>query len=164
MALLALPEDSRGDDAGNPADAAAGIEASTAGSGWTLTFDDEFDESSLDFCKWQLRQKWGEKVVNHELEAYVAAAQADQAFTFDNGILHVVARKQRGVYGGVVQPYTSGLLASIHNQKYGYYETRCRMPTGSGLWPAFWLLHTPAYPDIHEIDIMEWVSPSHLPT
>jgi hypothetical protein len=32
------------------------------------------------------------------------------------------------------------------------------MPSGSGLWPAFWLLHTPAYPDIHEIDIMEWIS------
>ncbi len=128
--------------------------------GWTLTFDDEFDESSLDFCKWQLRQKWGEKVVNHEREAYVNNADASQAFTFDNGILHIVARKQPGVYGGMTQPYTSGLLASVHDQKYGYYETRSRMPSGSGLWPAFWLLHTPAYPDIHEIDIMEWVSPS----
>jgi beta-glucanase (GH16 family) len=128
--------------------------------GWTLTFDDEFDESTLDFCKWQLRQKWGEKVVNHEIEAYVSVADASQAFTLDNGILHIVARKQKGVYGGVTQPYTSGLLASVDNQKYGYYEIRSRMPSGSGLWPAFWLLHTPAYPDIHEIDIMEWISPS----
>jgi MYXO-CTERM domain-containing protein len=126
--------------------------------GWTLTFDDEFDESSIDFCKWQLRQKWGEKVVNNEREAYVSAADASEAFTFDNGLLHIVARKQPGLYGGVIQPYTSGLLASVHNQKYGYYETRSRMPSGSGLWPAFWLLHTPAYPDIHEIDIMEWIS------
>jgi beta-glucanase (GH16 family) len=142
--LLALDGHARADD---------------GGAGWTLTFDDEFDESSLDLCKWQLRQKWGEKVVNNEREAYVNSAQAGQAFTFDNGVLHLVARKQQGVYGGVTQPYTSGLLASIHNQKYGYYETRSRMPSGSGLWPAFWLLHTPVYPDIHEIDIMEWVSP-----
>ena len=140
--------------------ARADVEAgASTGAGWTLTFDDEFDESSLDFCKWQLRQKWGEKVVNNEREAYVNTAQAGQAFTFDNGILHIVARKQQGVYGGVTQPYTSGLLVSILNQQYGYYETRSRMPSGSGLWPAFWLLHTPAYPDIHEIDIMEWVSP-----
>jgi len=137
-----------------------GPDPSTDIAGWTLTFDDEFDESSLDFCKWQLRQKWGEKVVNHEIEAYVSVADASQAFTLDNGILHIVARKQKGVYGGVTQPYTSGLLASVDNQKYGYYEIRSRMPSGSGLWPAFWLLHTPAYPDIHEIDIMEWISPS----
>jgi|GEM_PF-1037242 MYXO-CTERM domain-containing protein len=132
----------------------------TGSAGWTLTLDDEFNESSLDFCKWQLRQKWGEKVVNNEREAYVNVADASQAFTFDNGILHIVAREQPGFYGGMTLPYTSGLLASVHNQKYGYYEIRSRMPSGTGLWPAFWLLHTPAYPDIHEIDIMEWVSPS----
>jgi beta-glucanase (GH16 family) len=151
----------QGDDASEAVGAPQQSEGgSSADPGWTLTFDDEFDETSLDLCKWQLRQKWGEKVVNNEREAYVNVAQASQAFTFDNGILHVVARKQPGVYGGVTEPYTSGLLASVYNQKCGYYEARIRMPSGSGLWPAFWLLHTPAYPDIHEIDIMEWISPS----
>jgi beta-glucanase (GH16 family) len=159
MTFIALQGDSRADgSASGQVDASGDVEASV-GAGWTMTFDDEFDESSVDFCKWQLRQKWGEKVVNNEREAYVTPAQASQAFTFDNGLLHIVARKQQGVYGGVTLPYTSGLLASVPNQKYGYYETRTRMPTGSGLWPAFWLLHTPAYPDIHEIDILEWVSP-----
>jgi beta-glucanase (GH16 family) len=162
MTLLAWNQDARAanDAATTQDDSGADAIGSTDIAGWTLTFDDEFDESSLDFCKWQLRQKWGEKVVNHETEAYVSVPDASQAFTLDNGILHVVARKQKGVYGGVTQPYTSGLLASIDNQKYGYYEIRSRMPSGSGLWPAFWLLHTPAYPDIHEIDIMEWISPS----
>lgn len=166
--LLAPNRYARAEDDGAAAqsDGAAGDDAEarpvgpTDVAGWTLTFDDEFDESSLDLCKWQLRQKWGEAVVNHEIEAYVNVSDASQAFTLDNGILHVVARKQKGVYGGVTQPYTSGLLASVPNQKYGYYEIRSRMPSGSGLWPAFWLLHTPAYPDIHEIDIMEWISPA----
>ncbi len=162
--MLASGGRARAADDGGTNEEAGGAEQGEGGAsdfaGWTLTLDDEFDESALDFCKLQLRQKWGEKVVNHEREAYVSAADASQAFTFDNGILHIVARKQTGVYGGVTQPYTSGLLASVHNQKYGYYETRSRMPSGSGLWPAFWLLHTPAYPDIHEIDIMEWISPS----
>ncbi len=164
MALHLWSGHARAEDGGGGAGDDGGLGAAEGGTasspGWTLTFDDEFDESSLDFCKWQLRQKWGEKVVNHESEAYVSAADASQAFTLDNGILHIVARKQSGVYGGVTEPYTSGLLASLHNQKYGYYEARTRMPSGSGLWPAFWLLHTPAYPDIHEIDIMEWISPS----
>jgi beta-glucanase (GH16 family) len=162
--LLAPGDRARAADDGGTTGEAGGVERGEGGAsdigGWTLTFDDEFDESSLDFCKWQLRQKWGEKVVNHEREAYVSVADASQAFTFDDGILHIVARKQPGVYAGMTQPYTSGLLASVPNQKYGYYEIRSRMPSGSGLWPAFWLLHTPAYPDIHEIDIMEWVSPS----
>jgi beta-glucanase (GH16 family) len=159
MTFIALQGDSRAEgDASGQVDASVEVEASV-GPGWTMTFDDEFDESSVDFSKWQLRQKWGEKVVNQEREAYVTPAQASQAFTFDNGLLHIVARKQQGVYGGVTLPYTSGLLASVPNQKYGYYETRTRMPTGSGLWPAFWLLHTPCYPDIHEIDILEWISP-----
>jgi beta-glucanase (GH16 family) len=150
------------DDAGDPgADAtlpAVAPDADSGTSGWVLTFDDEFDETAVDTCKWQFRYKWGERIINHEEEAYVSAANADQAFTFDNGILHIVARRQPGTYAGRTLPFTSGLLVSLHEQRYGYFEIRSRMPKGYGLWPAFWLLHAVGYPDIHEIDIDEWVS------
>ncbi len=164
-----VPADADGDlwagadstpDASPAADVAQSAASDGSVYGWRLTFDDEFDENAIDPCKWQFRYKWGERIVNQEDEAYVSAANADQAFTFDNGILHVVGRKQPGTYAGKTLAYTSGLLVSLHEQMYGYFESRVRMPTGQGLWPAFWLLHTNAYPDVHEIDIMEWVSPT----
>jgi MYXO-CTERM domain-containing protein len=128
--------------------------------GWLLTFNDEFDGTAIDTCKWQFRYKWGERVINHELEAYVSQADESQAFTLDQGVLHIVGRKQPGTYAGQTLSYTSGLLVSFYEQKYGFFETRSRMPKGSGLWPAFWLLHANGYPDIHEIDVLEWISPN----
>lgn len=38
--------------------------------------------------------------------------------------------------------YTSGLINSFKKfrQKYGYFEARIKLPSGRGLWPAFWLM------------------------
>ena len=49
--------------------------------GYTLTFDDECDGASLDTSKWQRRYKWGEAVINGELQAYVDEAFVDQNST-----------------------------------------------------------------------------------
>ena len=37
--------------------------------GWQLTFQDEFDGSSLDATKWMKRYKWGQSAINSELQA-----------------------------------------------------------------------------------------------
>jgi beta-glucanase (GH16 family) len=166
--LTTLVDAAHADDAGAPsADAGAGDTQDAAGdapaagaTGWVLTFNDEFDGTAIDTCKWQFRYKWGERVINHELEAYVSQADESQAFTLDQGVLHIVGRKQPGTYAGQTLAYTSGLLVSFYEQKYGFFETRSRMPKGSGLWPAFWLLHAIGYPDISEIDVLEWISPN----
>jgi beta-glucanase (GH16 family) len=40
------------------------------------------------------------------------------------------------------------------SQKFGWFEIRCRVPKGNGLWPAFWTLpDSLAWPP--EIDVME---------
>ena len=54
------------------------------------------------------------------------------------------------------QEYISGMLSSRETfaQQYGYFEARIDIPTGSGLWPAFWLIPADgSWPP--EIDILE---------
>src|SRR5262249_51264715 len=82
-------------------------------------------------------------------------------FWIRNGILTITAQPTDpalGQYFGNVGdlPYTSGLLTTngTFAQTYGYWEIRAQVPSGDGLWPAFWLLPTNYYwPP--EIDIME---------
>lgn len=53
--------------------------------------------------------------------------------------------------------YTSGIITSYDAFKfaYGYAEIRARIPSGAGLWPAFWLLNGYYIDQQPEIDIME---------
>lgn len=54
-----------------------------------------------------------------------------------------------------VKRYTSGMIISEYTEqiKYGYLETRLKLPYGAGYWPAFWLWTNT--PDYEEIDIFE---------
>jgi beta-glucanase (GH16 family) len=127
-------------------------QAQTAKPGWELTFDDEFTGANVDATKWQKRYKWGEAQINGELQAYV-----DDAYQLDGSVLHIVGQHSTGQYAGQTFEYRSGLIASIFHQKYGWFETRCRMPLGQGLWPAFWLLGENGTTGVNEIDIHEYL-------
>jgi MYXO-CTERM domain-containing protein len=118
--------------------------------GYAVTFHDEFDGPALDTAAWGTRYKWGEAIINGELQAYV-----DDAFAFDNGLLRITATHAPGTYAGQSMEYRSGLVASVHEQTYGYFEMRCRMPAGKGYWPAFWLLGGTGAVGVDEIDIHE---------
>jgi len=56
---------------------------------------------------------------------------------------------------GFARDYISGAISSYpFGQTYGYFELRGRIPSGRGLWPAFWLMPTDmSWPP--EIDVME---------
>lgn len=129
----------------------AGTDASPAEKpGWTLTFQDEFDGDALDLSRWNPRDPWGWER-NHELQAYV-----EDAFQVRDGVLRIVAEKRSAHYSGKLRAYTSGMMATYQKftQQYGWFEIRCRVPKGKGLWPAFWLLPEPlGWPP--EIDVLE---------
>jgi hypothetical protein len=56
------------------------------------------------------------------------------------------------------KPYYGGAITTKFSfaQKYGYFEIEARLPTGKGMWPAFWLMPVAgAWPDAGEIDVIE---------
>ena len=75
-----------------------------------------------------------------------------------NGNLVITAREEN--FGG--SNYTSARMVTRNkfSQTYGKWEARIDLPTGQGIWPAFWMLRE-NNPWPGEIDIMEMVG--HLP-
>ena len=73
---------------------------------------------------------------------------------------HLAITARREDYLG--SQYTSGRITTrgLFSQTTGRFEARIRMPTGRGLWPAFWLLGadyaTTGWPGCGEIDVMEY--------
>ena len=53
--------------------------------------------------------------------------------------------------------YLSGIFTSYEAFRFahGYVEIRAKVPTGPGLWPAFWLLPSQYVEIVPEIDVME---------
>ncbi|WP_426174131.1 family 16 glycosylhydrolase [Massilia sp. TWR1-2-2] len=122
-------------------------------------FADEFNGSAVDTSKWEVQTGdgcsyglcgWG----NNELQSYQAANAV-----VANGVLTITAKKQR--VGA--KAYTSARLRTLNRPgggqwTHGRFEARMKTPSGSGMWPAFWMLPantTVAWPASGEIDIQE---------
>ena len=121
-------------------------------------WNDEFDGESIDLNKWTFdigtgASGWG----NNEWEYYTD--RKENAYIKD-GVLHIRAQKED--YEG--QKYTSArmLTKGKFSFKYGTVEARIALPTGKGIWPAFWMLgenfDTVGWPACGEIDIIEAVN------
>ena len=121
-------------------------------------WNDEFDGNEIDNSKWTYdigigASGWG----NNEWEYYTD--RKENAYVKD-GILHIRAQKED--YEG--SKYTSArmLTKGKFAFKYGTVEARIALPTGKGIWPAFWMLgknfDTVGWPACGEIDIIEAVN------
>lgn len=130
-------------------------------SDWHLTWSDEFNGpngSAPDPAKWVI-ETGGKGYGNDELETYTArTANVHQ----ENGDLVITALKEDLTGAdGIPRHYTSARLNTSGHfaQKYGRFEARIKLPSGKGIWPAFWLLGddhaTNHWPECGEIDILE---------
>jgi beta-glucanase (GH16 family) len=129
--------------------------------GWTLTWSDEFNGptgSGLDPAKWSI-VTGGKGFGNNEMESYT---ERRENLRQENGNLVIEARKEHFEGAdGTARDYTSGRIESRgkFDQAYGRFEARMKLPTGKGIWPAFWLLgnniKSDGWPRSGEIDIME---------
>lgn len=120
---------------------------------WKLVWRDEFNGPEIDLTNWQLEVSYtGES--NGEMEIYTARPEN---VYLENGHLVIAALEEN--YRGY--RYTSARLTTrgLHSWTYGRMEARLKIPSGQGLWPAFWMLGddilTAGWPDCGEIDIME---------
>lgn len=124
-----------------------------------IVMQDEFDvDGAPDDSFWNFEigtgpnaDGWG----NNELQYYTDRTENVKV---ENGQLLITARQES--FEG--SSYTSARLLTKgkFEQTYGRFEARMRLPYGSGIWPAFWMLggdiDTNPWPASGEIDIMEY--------
>lgn len=103
---------------------------------------------------------------NHELQLYVdpylagtgAKALDLNPFTVVDGVATIHGGRTPDALKSTLwgYDYTSGLLTTQTSfaQTYGYFEIRAQLPSGQGVWPAFWLLPKTAN-GISELDVFE---------
>lgn len=142
-----------------------------APSSWSLLWSDEFDDPAgtpPDPATWARDLGdgsaagivgWG----NNERQYYTDGTE--NAATDGEGNLLLTIRRGDGSYDCYYGPceYTSARLVTrgLREVQYGRVEARIRVPTGFGVWPAFWMLGTDigevGWPASGEIDVMEHV-------
>ncbi|HEV2425817.1 MAG TPA: glycoside hydrolase family 16 protein [Terriglobia bacterium] len=141
---------------------------------WKLVWSDEFDGpdgSAPDTAWWTYDvgvggDGWG----NRELEYYT---KRPDNISIQGGNLVITARREtfsgpadpgsarQPASGDVTRQYTSARIKTqgLFSQAYGRFEARIRVPSGQGMWPAFWMLGADIdkvhWPGCGEIDVME---------
>ena len=161
---------------------AADVQLETDTSAMHLSFADEFDALSLHNSTtgagvWDTTfpfgQPDGDRAYtsrtlrnNNEKQIYVDAAfkgSTDHAlginpFSIHDGVLDITGQRTDQRSSLWYYKYTSGLLTthSTFAQQYGYFEVSAKLPSGNGMWPAFWLLPTDGAKGV-ELDVLEQV-------
>lgn len=124
---------------------------------WALEWQDEFNGArgtAPDSTKWgyDIGTGWGNQQLEFDTDLPRNASMDGE------GNLAITAYEES--YEN--RAYTSARIVSRDKFEptYGKYEARIKMPTGQGMWPAFWLLGADiarvGWPQCGEIDIMEY--------
>lgn len=114
----------------------------------------DFQSTGIDPALWNYELGY---IRNHELQYYTNSNE--NAYT-ENGKLIICAKKDANTEKG----FTSACLDTKGKAEflYGHIEMTAKLPKGTGIWPAFWMLGSTfeiseKWPDCGEIDIMEMV-------
>lgn len=147
------------------------------GDEWRPVFDEDFGGDRLDPEVWNTCHWWDDGgctiTSNDELEWYLPSQ-----VSLGRGRLHLTA-EDRAVEGsdGERYPYRSGMVTTgppdyrepaRFDFTYGRVEARVRVPAGTGLWSAFWLLPSTSEsrPEIDVLEVLgndpgEWIFHFH---
>lgn len=129
-------------------------EVTSSSSSSPYLWHDEFD--TIDTTQWSFEtgaSGWG----NNEWQYYTA--RKENAYVQD-GVLHIRASKED--YEGAKYTSARMITKGKFSFTYGTIEARIALPTGKGIWPAFWMLgeniDAVSWPACGEIDIIEAVN------
>ncbi len=121
----------------------------------TLVWEEHFEGDSLNESVWNFEFGdgcpnlcgWG----NNERQIYTK-----NNHKVENGLLTITANLKDSVYTS-----TRITTKDKFEFKYGRIEAKAKLPSGKGLWPAFWMLGANidevGWPKCGEIDILEYV-------
>ncbi|MCT4590051.1 MAG: family 16 glycosylhydrolase [Carboxylicivirga sp.] len=123
-----------------------------------LIWSDEFNTATINSANWTYEighgdWGWG----NNELQYYT---NGDNAEIIDGKLVLTAKKVDDNKTQG---SYTSTRMISKGKQEftYGRIEVRAKLPSGTGVWPAIWMLGANigqvGWPACGEIDIMEYV-------
>ncbi|MEM9920736.1 MAG: glycoside hydrolase family 16 protein [Bacteroidota bacterium] len=120
---------------------------------YKLVFYDEFDGNTLDESKWYSYYPFGENKSDqceycrtHGEEGQI---YEDDNVVLENGVLNLITEEDNTTWYNANRDYTSGMIYSKNHFLYGKFEIRCKVPAGTGFWPAFWLWN------LDECDVFE---------
>ncbi len=94
-------------------------------SGYMLAWNDEFNGSAIDSAQWGYRT-----------DSKHLSTQKPENVSVKEGLLRLTLKKESA--GN--KNYTGAGIVSQPAFKYGYYETRAKMPPGAGWHTSFWLM------------------------
>lgn len=122
---------------------------------WQLVFADEFNGSELDRTKWATWYPYTNDG-SDQCEFCRTHGKEGQVYLDNNVIvsdnsLKLIAQQQEVEWYGLKRNYSSGMIHSLQMFGMGRYEIRCKLPSGMGFWPAFWMFGDKAV----EIDVFE---------
>jgi beta-glucanase (GH16 family) len=142
---------------GSPDAAPSGEPDAAPPEGWRLVWSDEFEGpggQAPDGVEWR-HDVSGDGFGNNQLEFDTDRRENSQL----DGAGHLQITARREDFEG--NAYTSARINTSGKFEHGYgrFEARLKVPTGRGVWPAFWILGANigdiGWPDCGELDIME---------
>ena len=124
---------------------------------WTQTFDEEFNGPALDFKKWNIyanNRLIASRSWNHNHNSNRLTHFSKDNVILENGTVILRYEKKTGKNNdadkGQPTDYASGVLSTFGKwtQRYGYFESRMKLPKAPGLWASFTLMPEPVTPAI----------------
>lgn len=115
-----------------------------------MVWNDEFNGNVLDDTKWSAAPEWYRQGGSYW-------SKNNYEMTGNGQVKLKVTQENGNVYAGAIRTHKK------FDKKYGYFETRCKIPEIQGGWAAFWMMPYGNQPgnsgnDGTEIDIFESIN------
>jgi beta-glucanase (GH16 family) len=127
--------------------------------GYKMTFQEDFKRLDISNrgpgTTWIAHTPWNGDFGNDRF----GNPATDHPFRLTQAGLQIIARQSANgqwVTGLICSRDSIAPDATGFAQQYGYFEMRAKLPAGSGVWPAFWLIGTDRTAGTAEIDVMEY--------